>query len=483
MQSDGVTTLQSSSAPATDYPGGGEPPGRWQRLTQRDHTRGSLVRSMWVLSIPLMLSSVLGGLVLQLVDLSFITRLGEDSVTAIVVSNQSLRQVIFMMMMGAATGAQALLARNIGAGDRESADHVAGQVFALGLGVSLLFAMVGLLYAEPMLSLMNVSPTVLAIGTPYLRLTFLLSFGFVLHTMFGAIMNGAGDTTTPLVVILVSTIVTLLAEWALIFGNLGMPVLGVQGVVWGVLVGQLASGAIALRIIVGRDARVRLHVRHLWPDWSVIRQIVSLSWAPAIQMTSQFLVAVFFIRLLGSMGEQAQAAYSIGLRISMMGPAIAFPLAGACATLVGQNLGAGRVDRAWRSIGVGIACNVAILWPLAGGLVLFRTEIMELLATDPEVIRIGSELFLYQGAGFCLWAFHFVFMRGLQGAGDMTAPMLISIVGALGVTLPVGFGLAEGLGWGPTGVFVGTLAGSFVSTTATGLYMATGRWTRRELRG
>ena len=62
-------------------------------------------------------------------------------------------------------------------------------------------------------------------------------------------------------------------------------------------------------------------------------------------------------------------------------------------------------------------------------LVLFRTEIMELLATDPEVIRIGSELFLYQGAGFCLWAFHFVFMRGLQGAGDMTAPMLISIVG------------------------------------------------------
>jgi putative MATE family efflux protein len=437
--------------------------------------------SMWVLSIPLMLTGVLGGLVFQLVDLSFITRLGEDSVTAIVVSNQSLRQVIFMMMMGAATGAQALLARSIGAGDRESADHVAGQVFALGLAASVLFAVLGLLFAEPLLSAMNVSPTVLEIGTPYLRLTFLLSFGFVLHAMFGAIMNGAGDATTPLVVSLVSTAVTLFAEWLLIFGNLGSPALGVQGVVWGGLIGQLASGAIALRVIAGRGARVRLRLAHLWPDWTVARRIMSLSWPPAVQMASQFFVTVFFIRLLGSMGEQAQAAYSIGLRISMMGPMIAFPLAGACATLVGQNLGARQVDRAWRAIGVGIVSNMVILWPLAGVLLFFRSEIMQLLATDPEVIRIGSELFLYQAPVFCLWAFHFVFMRSLQGAGDMTMPMLISITCAVGVTLPVGYGLAVGLDWGPTGVFAATLAGSLVSTTATGLYLATGRWTRREI--
>jgi putative MATE family efflux protein len=296
-------------------------------------------------------------------------------------------------------------------------------------------------------------------------------------------MSGAGDTTTPLVVSLVTVAITLLAEWILIFGNLGVPAIGVQGVVWGGLVGQLASGAIALRIIIGRGARVRVRIRDLWPHWSVIRRIVRLSWAPALQMTSQFLITVFFIRLLGAMGEQAQAAYSIGLRISMMGPAIAFPLAGACATLVGQNLGAGRVDRAWRSIGVGIASNVAILWPLAVVLALFRNEIMELLASDPEVIRIGSELFLYQSGVFCLWAFQFVFMRALQGAGDMIVPMLISIVAALGVTLPLGFGLAQGLDWGPTGVFAATLAGGAVTTTANGLYLATGRWTRREIGG
>ena len=126
---------------------------------------------------------------------------------------------------------------------------------------------------------------------------------------------------------------------------------------------------------------------------------------------------------------------------------------------------------------------MAILWPLAVLLALFRHEIMQLLATDPEVIRIGSELFLYQSGVFCLWAFHFVFMRALQGAGDMIVPMLISIAAAVGVTLPLGFGLAEGLGWGPTGVFAATLAGSLVSTTANGLYLATGRWTRREIRG
>ena len=121
--------------------------------------------------------------------------------------------------------------------------------------------------------------------------------------------------------------------------------------------------------------------------------------------------------------------------------------------------------------------------PLAVVLLLFRSEIMQLLATDPEVIRIGSELFLYQSGVFFLWGFHCVFMRALQGAGDMTVPMLISIVGGVGVTLPLGFGLAVGLDWGPTGVFAATLAGSLVSTTANGLYLATGRWTRREIGG
>ena len=82
-----MSSESSSSAFAPESNGGREPPGRWQRLTRRDHTTGSLATSMWVLSVPLMLSSLLGGAVFQLIDLSFITRLGEDSVTAIVVTN------------------------------------------------------------------------------------------------------------------------------------------------------------------------------------------------------------------------------------------------------------------------------------------------------------------------------------------------------------------------------------------------------------
>ena len=132
---------------------------------------------------------------------------------------------------------------------------------------------------------------------------------------------------------------------------------------------------------------------------------------------------------------------------------------------------------------MGIASNVAILWPLALVLLFFRTPIMELLADDPEVIRIGSELFLYQAGSFGLWAFLFVFMRGLQGAGDMAVPMVISVLSALCVSVPLGYGLSVGLDWGPTGVFAATLTSSAVSTTAMGLYLASGRWTRRKFGG
>jgi putative MATE family efflux protein len=314
------------------------------------------------------------------------------------------------------------------------------------------------------------------------RLVFLLNFGFVFTSLFNAILNGAGDTATPFGIALVQTSLALVAEWALIGGHLGLPTLGIRGVALGLGVGQLAAVTLMGRVLLGGQSRVHVRARHMRPDAAAMRAILGLAWPPALQMISGFLVTVFFIRLMGDFGEKAQAAYSIGLRLGMIAPMICFPLAGAVATLVGQNLGARDLPRAWRAMGVGILVHGSVMWSLAIALYLFRVPFLEVFTSDPEVIAIGSRMLSWQAGQFALLAFFFVFFRSLQGAGDVVVPMVISLVNAVGFSLPLGLYLATARGMGPDGLFVAQFASTAVGTLTTGAWVATGRWTTARAR-
>jgi putative MATE family efflux protein len=468
--------LSEAERIGSEAPGGGRPTllARWR---DRDHTSGSLLVSLMVLALPLLATSLFGGVVFQIVDLKFISNLGDDAMTAVIVTNQSLRQVFFMLVMGASFGAQGLISRNIGEGNSEDADHVAGQIVVMGLMLSSFVATLGLAIPGPMLSMMNVSPEVLEIGIPYVRLILAMNFGFVFINLFNAILSGAGDTATPFLIAMVQTAVGLFAEWCLIFGKLGMPALGVQGVALGIGVGQIASIVLISRVLFGGGSRVHVRPHHLRPDPAAMRRILALSWPPAIQLLGGFLVTVFFIRLLGDFGSKAQAAYSIGLRLSMIGPMICFPLAGAVATLVGQALGAGDIKRAWRSIRVGILAHGALMWSLAILLFMFRRPLLQYFSQDPEVIEIGYRMLGWQAGSFALLAFAFVFFRALQGAGDVLVPMVLSIFTSLCVALPLGLYLSKTAGMGPDGLFIAQFVSTLVGTTLTGAWVATGRWT------
>ncbi|MFP6565095.1 MAG: MATE family efflux transporter [Myxococcota bacterium] len=454
-------------------PDSGRPARGWRN---RDHTRGSLLVSLFVLALPLVATS-LAGVVFQLVDLGLISRLGEDATTAIIVSNQSLRQIVLVLAMGASFGAQGLVSQFVGSGRVDAAEHVAGQVVLLGGVFSVAIAGLGVWLPEVLLGWLNVAPDVMDIGVGYVRLSLGLNLGFVFLILFGAILNGAGDTTTPLVVSLVQTVLSIGAEWILIFGNFGFPALGVEGAALGLAVGQIAAGGIALWVLFRGRSRVHLRRRHLRPDPAVFAKLFRLSWPPALQMMGGFAVTAYFIRMMGGFGETAQAAYSIGLRLSMIGPMLAFPIAGAAATLVGQALGAGNPQRAWRSIFVTLCVHAPLLWVLALAGYVFRFEIMQAFSSDPDVVALGAELLAYQAASFFFLGINFVLFRALQGAGDVMVPMWMSLANALLITLTLGLWLTRGLQMGPTGIFIANLAGAATATLFLAAWTATGRWT------
>jgi putative MATE family efflux protein len=452
------------------------PPGGWRH---RDLTRGGLFGSLLVLALPLVASGVLGGAVYQLFDLTFLSRLGEDSIAAVVITNQTVRQLSLMLVMGTGFATQSLIARAVGSGDIERAEHVAGQSIALGIGYGVFAALLGGLFPAELFALAGPDEAFYGAGVPYLRLVFLLHFGVIGTLLFGSILGGAGDTTTPLLVQVVQFTVAIAAEWVLIFGNLGAPELGVKGVALGVACGQLVAMGLGISVLFQGRSRVHLRRRHLVPDLPVMGQILRIAAPSAVQMIGGVAMTFAFFRLAGGFGEHVQTAYAIGLRLGMVVPMVCFPMATACSTLVGQAVGARDVRRAWRAIGAGLVVHAGVMWIFAAAIFWFRVPILRFFSDDPEVIRIGAEYLAYSAGSFFFMAFYFVFFRSLQGAGDFFVPMAITLVNSLVITIPLGFFLSQHTALGPTGIWTAQLVSSGLATTATGAWLAAGRWTRR----
>lgn len=459
-----------------------EPAGRARGLAglrDRDHTRGSLLGSLLVLALPLLATNLAGPVLFQIVDLGLLSQLGEASMTSVIIVNQTIWQVLLMTMMGMSFATQALVASAVGAGDPARAERAAAQCLLAGVGLASTVALLGAFFAEPLFAWTGAEPGFAAEGVPYLRLLLVLSFGLIGGMLFRAILIGAGDTTTGLVVTLVQTPIALFFEWALIFGRLGLPELGVRGAAIGVSIGHIFALVAGIWVLFRGSARIRLSLAALRPEPRLLGTVLRLSWPPALQMVGMVVTTFVYLRLTRSFGPAVQAAYSIGLRVGMIVPLLSFPLASASATQVGQALGAGDLRRAWRAVGVGILAHGSVLWTVAALLMLFRDEALTALSDDPEVVRVGSEYLLFLGGGFAIMGVQLVVMRCLQGAGDFLVPMAISLGTTVLLGLPLGYLAVHATDLGPTGLWASTLAASAVGAVATFAWLWTGRWTAR----
>jgi putative MATE family efflux protein len=446
-------------------------------LRDRDHTRGTLLTSLVVLSLPAVLQSLAGAGTYQLVDLYFLGQLGPVATAAVGMTNQALRQVPFLMLFGVCIGSQMMVAQRVGAGRSEEADHVAGQALVIGALLGAAIAILAL-FPRALLSLVTGDPVAIATAVPFVRLTFALMFGHVFVMLFSFLLTGAGETTTPLLITLVATPVAIFAEYCLIFGNFGAPALGVSGVALGMACGTAVSLGLALWVLASGRCRVHLRRRHLVPDPAVLRRLLGVMWQPALTMLARTLILIYFMGLAGHLGTKVQAAYTIGLRIELTLNMLAFPIANACATLVGQNLAAGDPGRAWRSIRVAFALELGVLASCAVGLLLFRHEIVAIFSADPEVAAIAAEYLVFSAAAMCLYGFYFVSFRALQGAGDMNSPMVIALCAALFLGAPLAYALSTRTDLGPTGMWIASLTYTFVNTALTVGWLARGRWVR-----
>lgn len=440
---------------------------------ERDLTTGSITKGIFILAIPMIFSNLMQA-AFSLVDMIWVGRLGAQALAAVAMSGQIIMVVMFVMI-GIGVGTTAKVSRAIGAKDKAKADNVAMQSLIMGFIGSVIFAVIGYFLSPWLLEVLGAKPEVVVLGTGYLRITFIgvivMFYGFLIS----AILQGAGDAATPMVILVIATLLNIILDPILIFGIGIFPKLGVNGAAWATVITRAIGSIIALEVLLRGRSRIHVRLKNFKIDWSTIGSILMIGFPASVQMTLRGMVGIVLIAVVASFGTFAVAAYGVGLELFMIAMMPGFALGMAAATLVGQNLGAEHPDRAVASAWTTVAYYEGFMLLMCIIFILFAPYLIMMFNTEPEVVRIGSNYLRITALGTIFIAPALVLGRSMAGAGDTTSPLVITFITLWIVQIPLAVILSRTT-LGLNGVWIAMLLAYFAQACMAVSWFMVGRW-------
>ena len=364
--------------------------------TEIDFTSGPIGRAIVLLAIPMVLEMVMES-VFALTDAFFVSRLGTDAVATVGLT-EAMISILFAIAIGTGMATTAMVARRIGERDARGASIAAAQSIVLGLLLTLLVAVPGVIFAERLLSLMGGSPELVASGRGYTQVLFGGSATILLIFLLNAVFRGAGDAAIAMRVLWIANLCNIVLDPCLIFGIGPFPELGITGAAVATTVGRGVGVAVQLWVLFRGNSRIQISLPDLVPRIRVIARLFRLSVGGILQFligTSSWVVLVWII---GGFGPAAVAGYTLAIRLVIFAILPSWGLANAAATLVGQNLGAGRPDRAERSVWLAGIYNMVFLLGIAVVFIAAAGPLIRIFSADIAVVEFGISCLVW-----CLW--------------------------------------------------------------------------------
>ncbi len=442
------------------------------RTSKHDLTRGSIPKALLRLAIPTFVSQLLQDL-FNIVDMIFVGRLGPGALVAVAVSGNLLR-LVSILAHGISTGTIILVSQAIGARKRAESEDIAMQSLTLNVVCALGIGVLGYPLAEFGLWLMGVEPEVIPLGVPYLRVMLLGGVVMFLSRTLTAIFRGAGDAMTPMVVLIFSSIVNIVLDPLLIFGLWGFPRLGVVGSAYATVIGRGLAVVVLLYLCFRGYGVISLRHVQRRPDFSMWRQIMRLGIFTSMQALLRHGSRVLFIRVVAVFGTNPVAAYAICMRLRSLVMHFGTAFSNATAPMVGQNIGASRIDRAEKSAHLGSVLAAAVVTFIGIFLFTIPQFFVGWFTNDPEVIEIGNAYLRYLAATFAFMVVASVLGRALNGAGDTKSPMTITGLSQFGVGLILVILLSQLIGL--TGIWWGIAVSNVVQCLLIGYWFRRGNW-------
>ena len=449
------------------------------RGSHQDYTEAPIGRAVVLLAVPMVLEMLMES-VFVVADVFFVGRLGPDAVATVGIT-ESLMTVMYALAMGLSIGGAATVARRTGEKDADGAARAAVQSIILGLAAAVVIGTIGALFGPNLLAMMGASEDVVRTGSGFCRVMLGGSGTVVLLFLINATFRGAGDAAIAMRVLWFANAINIILGPCLIFGLGPFPELGVIGAAMGTTIGRTSGVLYQLSHLMRRGGRIEVHARHLGLDMPVMRTILRISGTATFQNFINTASWMGLIRILTGFGSAAVAGNTIGIRIILFALLPSFGVSNATATLVGQNLGAGKPDRAEAAAWKAGLYNTMCLGTVGAIFLLFAPLLISFFTSDPEVARYGVRCLRIVSAGFLFYGYAMVLTAAFNGAGDTRTPTLIALVCLWLWEIPLAWTLAHPLGFGPTGVFIAmTVAFSTMSMVSAWLF-SKGLWKTRRV--
>ena len=443
--------------------GDAEPSG-WSTLREAirgssaDFTEIPVGRAVVLLAVPMVLEMLMES-VFAVADVFFVGRLGVTDAISTVGITESLMTIVYAVAIGLSVGAAATVARRVGERDEDGAARAAAQSIIMGLGVGAVVGVVGILFAPSLLRMMGADEGVVATGTRFARVMIGASGGVTLLFLINAVFRGAGDAAIAMRVLWIANAINITLGPCLVFGIGPFPRMGVTGAAVGTSIGRWTGVAIQLYVLTRPDGRIRLRWPHIRLDPPVMRGIISISGTATFQNFIGTASYMGLVRIISAFGSAAVAGNTIGIRVILFALLPSWGVSNAAVTLVGQNLGAGKPERAEASAWKAGLYNTICLGSIGAIFLLFAPMLVTVFTTDAEVAGYAARCLRIVAAGFLFYGYGMVLTAAFNGAGDTRTPTIINLVSLWLLEIPLAWALANPLGFGPTGAFIALSVG------------------------
>jgi putative MATE family efflux protein len=449
------------------------------RGNDEDFTTGSLGRAILILSIPMVLEMLMES-VFAVVDIFFVSKLGPDAVATVGVT-ESILTLIYAVAIGLAMGTTAMVARRIGEKRPREAAVTAVQSIAIGFVISLPVAVVGLLLGPELLGAMGLDAATTRANHMYT--TVMLGGNVVIMLIFiiNAIFRGAGDAAIAMRVLWLANGINIVLDPCLIFGWGPFPELGIAGAAVATTIGRGIGVAYQLWSLSRPSGRFRVTAGELKLVPSVMARLVRISLGGMGQFVISTSSWIGLMRIMAVFGEVSLAGYTIAIRIIIFTILPSWGMAGAAATLVGQNLGAGKPERAERAVWLTAVANMVFLGLVAIVFILFAEFFVRLFTDEPGVIAIGTDCLRILSYGYVVYALGMVVVQAFNGAGDTVTPTIINFFCFWLLEIPLAYALALPGGWNERGVFIAIVIAESAMSIVGAIVFRRGRWKTRQV--
>ncbi len=446
---------------------------------QRDYTAENLHRAVLLLAIPMVLEMIMESL-FAVVDVFWVSRLGRDAV-AVIGLTESVMTLIYAVAIGISIAATAIVSRRIGENDAARASQVAGQILLLGATIASGMGLVLGWFADDILRLMGGDAGVVALGTDFARIMLGSNATVFMIFLINAIFRGAGDAVLAMRTLWLANALNIVLGPCFIFGWGPFPEMGVTGAAVATNIGRGIGVLYQLWHLWGRRGRVKVHLRDLRPDFTELRAILATAGNGIAQLLINTTSWIGLFKILSMFGSAALAGYTIAIRIVVFALMPAWGLSNAGATLVGQNLGAGKPDRAEQAIRIATRYNVIFLGVVGALFVIFAQPLVSLFSVDPEVLTYGTRALWVVSLAFPLYAAGMCLEAAFNGAGDTATPTRLNFFCFWLGQVPLAWILAKPMGLGPTGIFIAVPISFSVLALWSAALFKRGKWKEQKV--